>query len=121
MVWGLAAIGFVMLGGFTTPRESLGHGDIEAVVNERKPEVRRACFAPLLTKEHAEIHARVTAEIRIDKRGFVISSKARGGDALPMLAPCVARELARWRFPVSDDTTTVSIPFRFVEPKTPTP
>ena len=108
-------VSLAMLLGIRAPSAGLGEGDIAAVVKERKPAVRRICFEALASEQTDAVRARITARIRIDARGIVISSTAMGAEEMPTLAPCVARELGRWRFPFSDDETLVQIPFVFVE------
>ncbi len=103
------------------PPAGLEHDEILAVIQERRPALRRVCFEPIERSAPDDAVLVVRTKLRVDARGVVTSVTAEGAQTLPTLAPCVAREVGRWRFPISDDETSLMIPFRFVAEKTAAP
>lgn len=95
----------------SAPSAGLSPSEILAAIEERRPELERQCL-PVRPKGAPSV-LRVTARIRIDERGFVVKSEATGAEAIPSLAPCVAKRVGTWRFPVADESTSLVIPFKF--------
>lgn len=56
---------------------------------------------------------RVAASMTIAANGTVQSVTTSGGDGYPGLAACIQGALKSWRFPQSDDTSQVNVPFIF--------
>jgi hypothetical protein len=103
-------------GGPSNGSGQLSTGEINAVVSQNQPVIRRKCWQPALearTKESAS-SAKVTASFTIGPGGDVTSVNASGGDsAFPGLSSCIAQRIKNWKFPPSGGSTPVNVPFSF--------
>jgi hypothetical protein len=104
--------------GSTAGSESRGEltsADISSVVSKYKGGVSRKCL-PLVEAGGAggATSARVVAHLVIGPSGDVQSASASGGKEFPGLADCVAARVRTWKFPASNGTTPVDVPFHFI-------
>jgi hypothetical protein len=94
----------------------LSAGEIQGVVSQNQPLVKRKCWQPALDakSKDAPTTARVSAKVTIGPSGNVESVSAGGADKdYPGLAACVASRIKGWKFPPSGAPTNVNIPFVF--------
>jgi hypothetical protein len=94
----------------------LSAGEIQGVVAQNQPLVRRKCWQPALDARSTTgpTNARVTASIVIGPSGNVESASASGGEKdFPSLASCIASRVKGWKFPPSGGSTPANIPFVF--------
>lgn len=94
-------------------------GEINGVVAQNQPLIRRKCWQPALDA-HAGSGptARVGASIVIGASGNVEAASASGAEKdYPGLASCITNRLKGWKFPPSSGSTPVNIPFFFAGPQ----
>jgi hypothetical protein len=90
-------------------------GEINGVVAQNQPLIRRKCWQPAIdARSGGGPSARVSATIMIGPSGAVESASAGGAEKdYPGLSSCIAGRLRAWKFPPSGGRTPVSIPFVF--------
>ena len=95
----------------------LSSGEINGVVSQNQALIRRRCWQPALdaASKSGPKSAKVSTTITIGASGNVDNVSAGGGDAFPGLASCIASRIKGWKFPPSGGSTTVNVPFSFVE------
>jgi hypothetical protein len=94
----------------------LSQGEMNGVVAQNQPRVRRKCWQPALDGAPANgpKSARVMVNMTIAPSGNVESASASGAEReFPGLASCIAGMVKGWRFPASSSSTTVNVPFVF--------
>jgi predicted Zn finger-like uncharacterized protein len=95
----------------------LSAGEIQGVVIQNQPLVRRKCWQPALDAKSpsAPSNARVMGTIVIGASGNVESSAASGGERdFPGLSSCIAARMKTWKFPPSGSASPpVQVPFVF--------
>jgi hypothetical protein len=94
----------------------LSQGEMNGVVAQNQPRVRRKCWQPALDGQGpgGPKNARVTVNISIAASGAVDSASASGADRdFPGLASCIAGMVKGWKFPPSGGPTQVNVPFVF--------
>jgi hypothetical protein len=94
----------------------LSQGEMNGVVSQNQPRVRRKCWQPALDGQppNGPRNARVTVSITINASGSVDSASASGSERdFPGLASCIAGMVKGWKFPASGGSTTVNVPFVF--------
>jgi predicted Zn finger-like uncharacterized protein len=97
-------------------RGQLSEGEINGVVQRNMASVRRRCWQPALDARSASApkSARVSTTITIGPSGSVSSASASGSEThFPGLSACIGGAIRGWKFPPSDGSTTVNIPFSF--------
>ncbi len=82
----------------------------QSVVAKNSKGVSRSCAGQVTTGE-----AKVSVTITIGPGGNVQSARASGGGGNPGLVSCVTGKVKGWKFPSSGDTSTVTVPFRFIQ------
>jgi hypothetical protein len=95
---------------------TLSQGEMNGVVAQNQPRVRRKCWQPALDGQSANgpKNARVTVAIGIGASGNVESASASGAERdFPGLATCIAGMVHGWKFPPSGGPTQVNVPFVF--------
>jgi hypothetical protein len=94
----------------------LSQGEMNGVVAQNQPRVRRKCWQPALDGQSANgpKNARVTVNITIGASGSVESASASGAERdFPGLASCIGGMVKGWKFPPSGGSTQVTVPFLF--------
>ncbi len=94
----------------------LSQGEMNGVVAQNQPRVRRKCWQPAIDGQppngprNARIH-REHQHRRLRERRLGLGSGAERD--FPGLASCIAGMVKGWRFPASGGSTTVNVPFVF--------
>jgi hypothetical protein len=94
----------------------LSAGEIQGVVAQNQPLVKRKCWQPALDTRSANgpTSARVNGTIVIGSSGNVESATASGAEKdFPGLSSCIAERMKSWRFPPSGGSTPANVPFVF--------
>jgi hypothetical protein len=94
----------------------LSQGEIQGVVSQNQPLVKRKCWQPALEARppNGPSNARVNGSLVIGPSGAVESASANGAEKdFPGLAPCIAARMKNWKFPASGGSTPVNVPFVF--------
>jgi hypothetical protein len=92
----------------------LSEGEINGVVAQNRPLIKRKCWDPAVSSKSGSGSARVSASIVIGPSGSVQSVSASGSEKdFPGLSGCIASKIKGWKFPASNGTTPVNIPFVF--------
>jgi hypothetical protein len=102
--------------GATAGQGQLSTGEIQGVVSQNQPLVKRKCWQPALDARTGTgpASAKVTANLVIGASGNVDSVSASGGEKdFPGLSSCVAGRIKGWKFPASGGSTPVAVPFVF--------
>jgi hypothetical protein len=86
---------------------------VRRVVAAHAASLKRACWEPRLADRDGPSAASVTVTATIGGDGRVDATRATGDDA--PLQKCLEAQVAKWRFPGSGATKTVSLPFRFAK------
>ena len=95
---------------------TLSQGEIQGVVAQNQPLVKRKCWQPALESRAANgpSNARVNGSIVIGASGAVETASASGAERdFPGLAACIAARMKNWKFPSSGSSTPVNVPFVF--------
>jgi predicted Zn finger-like uncharacterized protein len=95
---------------------TLSQGEMNSVVAQNQPRVRRRCWQPALDGQAANgpKNARIMVAITIGASGNVDSASASGSERdFPGLATCIAGMVRGWKFPPSGSSTQVNVPFVF--------
>jgi TonB family protein len=89
--------------------------DVERAVQSHRAFIKRQCWDPALSARapNAPSSARVVVAISVGRDGSVQNASAVGGDGYPGLSSCVQNNVKNWKFPQSDGTTQLSVPFVF--------
>jgi hypothetical protein len=94
----------------------LSQGEIQGVVSQNQPRVRRKCWQPALDAAQANgpKNARVSVSISISASGSVASAAASGAEKdFPGLSSCIGTMVQGWKFPPSGESSQVVVPFVF--------
>jgi hypothetical protein len=93
----------------------LSQGEIQGVVSSNQARIRRQCWEQALAAKspNAPNSVKVTGTMTIGPSGNVESANASGGDSYPGLASCIASKMKNWKFPPSNGSQTVAVPFVF--------
>jgi hypothetical protein len=89
---------------------------IQSVIAEAAPRVKRSCWQPALDERavDAPTNVRIVVFARIDRSGAVLDVKtSEAPPAYPNLASCVEKIVRGLTFPRASDETTTNIPFVF--------
>jgi predicted Zn finger-like uncharacterized protein len=89
---------------------SLSQGQLETVVKMHKPGVTRTCWTNI--GGGGSSSASEMVHMVIDGTGHVTSAHAEGSNA--QVGTCMEREMRNWIFPASGASTSVDLPFKFV-------
>jgi predicted Zn finger-like uncharacterized protein len=89
---------------------SLSQGQLETVVKMHKPGVTRTCWTNI--GGGGASSASEMVHMVIDGTGHVSSTHAEGTNA--QVGTCMEREMRNWIFPASGASTSVDLPFKFV-------
>ncbi len=100
-------------GGTTQPLDA---SQIQSTVTKYRTSVQRGCWQPALDTrdKNAPSSARVSVSITVAGSGQVTSATTSGDpNGYRGLANCISNRVKTWRFPPSNGTTTVNVPFVF--------
>jgi hypothetical protein len=78
------------------------------VIAAERAALMRACWE---RREGSPTQASFTVDVSIAPSGAVVATSSRGEE--PLLRQCVEQHIQSWTFPVLQERTTVTIPFRF--------
>src|SRR5262249_48766634 len=103
-------------------RPAIGRGDanstiveINKVVRSHLGSIKKQCWEPAFAARgpDAPSSSKVVVSLNISPDGKVQSAEGSGGDGFSGLASCVKTQASNLRFPPSNESAAVSVPFVF--------